>query len=123
MLLGRPLVDFEAVATGLESFMSAVDDCAVPLVIFASTTPCFDPASLYYRVKAQSLIKSVLSGHRCTYLDLLPLASAATETWLGREAFFADGIHLGIAGQAAVGRRIAEQIKAHIFHASTTAVL
>lgn len=121
MLLGRPLVKLSDVAIRLEVFLDAVEVCGVPQVVFTSPTPCFDFSALYYRSRARDYFLPIVERRRCHYLDLIALARAADDSWVGREAFFADSIHLGVAGQLAVGRHIAAYLKGHVLNVSTPA--
>jgi hypothetical protein len=108
--LGHPLVDFPTVSERLQSFLAATASCAGQ-VILTSPTPCADATARYYRLSALPIVEAAATRYHCAYVDLMAIGCAAEQQTLGRDMFFADAIHLGIAGQTAVGRCLAAHIR------------
>lgn len=110
-VLRHPLLEIREFEAKLNRFMIATADCEPKCVVVMSSTPCSDPTAMYYRFVGARALEKAACEHNWIYLDILRLKPEPEEHWLGREMFFADAIHLGIAGQAAVGRLLARQLQ------------
>jgi hypothetical protein len=115
--LRHPLVDFQLLDSKMEQFLAAVAHCGPERVLVMSSTPCADPTQYYYRDKARPIIEAAAERHGCEFLDILRLAPKTLRGGLGRDQFFADPAHLGIAGQRFLGRMLAEHIRKVNLHA------
>lgn len=110
VILGHPLVDLAPIEVKYEAFIAATAKCA-GYVLLASPTPCADPVAQFYRLRALPMVEALAARHNCAYANLVDLGPAAEQRTVGREMFFSDAIHLGIAGQAAIGLRLATHIR------------
>ena len=108
--LGHPLVDFPVVSARFEEFLAATAHSGCQVVL-TTPTPCADATARYYRLRALPILEAAAARHNCLYVDLMALGCAVKQQSLGRDLFFADAIHLGIAGQAAVGQALAVHIR------------
>jgi hypothetical protein len=108
--LGHPLIDFVEMEAKYRTFLAATAQSAGQVIV-TSPTPCADPTADYYRRRALPVIEVLAGRHHCTFVNLMVVAAAAVERTLGRDLFFADAVHLGIAGQEAVGLRLAVEIR------------
>jgi hypothetical protein len=110
MALCHPLVDWQAFEIKVQHFMAAVAACNVNQVIVLSPTPCVDRTARYYRFRGARMLERAAADHAWTYLNLLALEPRASEPRLGKQMFFADAIHLGTTGHAAVGQAVAARV-------------
>lgn len=116
-VLWHPLVDFQLLGSKMEQFLAAVAHCGPEKVLVMSSTPCADPTQYYYRDRARPIIEAAAERHGCEFLDILRLAPKALRGGLGRDQFFADSVHLGVAGQRVLGRMVAEHLRKVNLHA------
>ena len=107
--LGHPLIDFAEYAAKFRTFLAAVEPCAGQVLVLAPI-PAADFTAQHYRLLADPIVRAAVAERHFTYVDVLSGCPGLEERVMGPDRFFADAIHLGIAGHAAISRQLAIQI-------------
>ena len=109
--LCRPLVDHSAFEKLMERLCRALAAENIKSVIMLGPLPSIDPVVNRNRRKAMACYRRLSTEYGFTYCDMSDLQPLPADHLFGRAEFYADPVHLGIAGHRAVADRLRTSLR------------
>jgi hypothetical protein len=110
-VLRHPLVDHRAFEAKMQRLCHALAAERIGRIIMLSPFPAADPVVSRNRRNALQCYRSLAAEYGFVYCDMADLRSDPDDHVFEREAFYADPVHLGIAGHRAVAKRLQESVR------------
>ena len=109
--LRHPLVDYSVFERNMERLCRAVAAENIKRTIMLSPLPAIDPVVSQNRRNALACYRRLSAEHGFVYCDMSDLQSPAADHIFERAAFYADPVHLGMAGHRSVADRLEASLR------------